>query len=71
MLPLLACNKSTNVQSNMSNGLWPIKLSSDHWMSNYTYIKVKAKVKGNLFRFEFMQLLYLKSALKEVLQNTL
>lgn len=35
------------------------------------YIKVKAKVKGNLFGFEFMQLLYLKSALKEVLQNTL
>lgn len=71
MLPLLACNKSTNVQSNMSNVLWPIKLSSDHWMSNYMYIKVKVKVKGNLFRFEFMQLLYLKSALKEVLQNTL
>lgn len=42
-------------------------------MSNYMYIKVKAKVKGNLFRFEFMQLLYmyLKSALKKVLQNTL
>lgn len=71
MLPLLACIKSTNVQSNMSNVLWPIKLSSDHWMSNYMYIKVKAKVKGNLFGFEFMQLLYLKSALKEVLQNTL